>query len=129
MQAAALELVIAAIAAWLAIGALGLLRPRSLIYISRGLFPIGAAIALALGVLAFVAIPLPAPTTVLPLGLPDLPFHLRLDSLSAFFLLLLVPRAPRFRGSPPATFAQARVRRRDLSACSITRFWPRWRWS
>src|SRR5262249_52859074 len=26
---------------------------------------------------------------ILPLGLPDLPFHLRLDSLSAFFLLLL----------------------------------------
>ena len=26
---------------------------------------------------------------VLPLGLPDLPFHLRLDALSAFFLLLL----------------------------------------
>ncbi len=66
-----------------------ILRPRSLIYISRGLFPIGAAIALALGVVAFVAIPLPAQTTVLPLGLPDLPFHLRLDSLSAFFLLLL----------------------------------------
>ena len=30
-----------------------------------------------------------AQTIVLPLGLPDLPFHLRLDSLSAFFLLLL----------------------------------------
>ncbi len=26
---------------------------------------------------------------MLPLGLPDLPFHLRLDALSAFFLLLL----------------------------------------
>jgi formate hydrogenlyase subunit 3/multisubunit Na+/H+ antiporter MnhD subunit len=26
---------------------------------------------------------------VLPLGLPDLPFHLRLDALSAFFLVLL----------------------------------------
>ena len=26
---------------------------------------------------------------MLPLGLPDLPFHLRVDSLSAFFLLLL----------------------------------------
>jgi len=30
-----------------------------------------------------------AQSIVLPLGLPDLPFHLRLDSLSAFFLLLL----------------------------------------
>ena len=26
---------------------------------------------------------------ILPLGLPDLPFHLRLDALSAFFLVLL----------------------------------------
>ena len=31
----------------------------------------------------------PALSLVLPLGLPDLPFHLRLDALSAFFLLLL----------------------------------------
>src|SRR6266404_814852 len=30
-----------------------------------------------------------AQSIVLPLGLPDLPFHLRLDALSAFFLLLL----------------------------------------
>ncbi|HEY5310788.1 MAG TPA: hydrogenase 4 subunit B, partial [Casimicrobiaceae bacterium] len=28
-------------------------------------------------------------TAILPLGLPDLPFHLRLDAMSAFFLLLL----------------------------------------
>ena len=26
---------------------------------------------------------------ILPLGLPQLPFHLRLDSLSAFFLMLI----------------------------------------
>ncbi len=31
----------------------------------------------------------PPQATILPLGLPDLPFHLRLDSLSAFFLFLL----------------------------------------
>src|SRR5690606_2836334 len=30
-----------------------------------------------------------AQTAVLPVGLPDLPFHLRLDSLSAFFLLVI----------------------------------------
>jgi formate hydrogenlyase subunit 3/multisubunit Na+/H+ antiporter MnhD subunit len=30
-----------------------------------------------------------AQTIVLPLGLPDLPFHLRLDALSAFFLFVL----------------------------------------
>lgn len=84
-----LDLVIAAIAAWLAIGVLGLVRPRHLAFIGHLLFPAGAAVALALAVVAFFAIgPLPQ-STVLPLGLPDLPFHLRLDSLSAFFLLLL----------------------------------------
>jgi formate hydrogenlyase subunit 3/multisubunit Na+/H+ antiporter MnhD subunit len=30
-----------------------------------------------------------AETAILPLGLPQLPFHLRLDSLSAFFLMLI----------------------------------------
>ena len=84
-----LGLVIAAIVAWLAIGAAGLLRPRNLAFVSHGLFPAGAAVGLALALVAFFAIgPLPQ-STVLPLGLPDLPFHLRLDSLSAFFLLLL----------------------------------------
>ncbi len=84
-----LHLVMAAIAAWLAIGALGLVRPRHLRFISRGLFPAGAAVALALAVVAGFAIGASPQTSVLPLGLPDLPFHLRLDSLSAFFLLLL----------------------------------------
>jgi len=85
----ALELVIAAIAAWIAIGSLGLVRPRHLTFISHVLFPLGAAVGLALAVVAFFAIgPLPQ-SAVLPLGLPDLPFHLRIDSLSAFFLLLL----------------------------------------
>ena len=44
---------------------------------------------LALAAVAFMAIGSPPQTMVLPLGLPDLPFHLRLDALSAFFLLLL----------------------------------------
>ncbi|NDP42351.1 MAG: hydrogenase 4 subunit B [Aromatoleum sp.] len=89
MPLSLLQLVIAAIAAWLAIGALGLVRPRHLPFISRALFPAGAAVGLALAVVAFLGIgPLPQ-ATVLPIGLPDLPFHLRLDSLSAFFLLLL----------------------------------------
>ena len=89
MTGNALELVIVAIVAWIAIGTLGLVRPRALGFVSHTLFPLGAAVGLALAVVAFFAIgPLPQ-STVLPLGLPDLPFHLRLDSLSAFFLLLL----------------------------------------
>jgi hydrogenase-4 component B len=84
-----LPLVIAAIAAWLAIGACGLVRPRRLKLVSRVLFPLGSAVALALAVVALFAIGAPVQTAVLPLGLPDLPFHLRLDAMSAFFLLLL----------------------------------------
>ncbi len=84
-----LELVVVAVVAWLALGALGLLRPRRLVFVSRVLFPAGAAVGLALAVVAFLAIGAPAQSLVLPLGLPDLPFHLRLDALSAFFLLLL----------------------------------------
>ena len=84
-----LSLVIAAIVTWLAIGALGLVRPRDLRFISHALFPVGAAVALALAIVAGCAIDAPPAAMVLPLGLPDLPFHLRLDALSAVFLLLL----------------------------------------
>jgi len=85
----ALPLVLAAIVAWLAIGALGLVRPRNLIYVGRVLFTIGAVIGLLLAIVALLAMGQVAQTVVLPLGLPDLPFHLRLDALSAFFLFLL----------------------------------------
>ena len=84
-----LAIVVAAILAWLAIGALGLVRPRHLTFVSRVLFPAGAAVGLALAATALVAIGGDPQSTVLPLGLPDLPFHLRLDALSAFFLMLL----------------------------------------
>jgi hydrogenase-4 component B len=89
MSAHSLDLVLAVIASWLAIGALGLARPRELGFVSHVLFPAGALVGLGLAVVAFLAIgPLPQ-STVLPLGLPDLPFHVRVDSLSAFFLTLL----------------------------------------
>ncbi len=85
----ALGLVVAAIVAWLALGLLGLVRPRHLSYISRVLFPAGGAVGLLLAAVAFAAIGAAPQALVLPLGLPDLPFHLRVDALSAFFLLLL----------------------------------------
>lgn len=85
----ALPLIVAAIAAWLAIGALGLVRPRNLIYVGRVLFSAGALVGLIVAGVALFALTEVAQTAVLPLGLPDLPFHLRLDALSAFFLFLL----------------------------------------
>jgi formate hydrogenlyase subunit 3/multisubunit Na+/H+ antiporter MnhD subunit len=64
-------------------------RPRRLAFVSHVLFPLGSAVGLSLAVVGGFAIGALPQSTVLPLGLPDLPFHLRLDSLSAFFLLLL----------------------------------------
>ncbi|HQR11770.1 MAG TPA: hydrogenase 4 subunit B [Casimicrobiaceae bacterium] len=89
MSTEPLALVSAAIVAWLVIGALGLARPRHFNFITRVLFPAGSVVGLGLAAAAFIGLGLPPESAVLPLGLPDLPFHLRLDSLSAFFLLLL----------------------------------------
>jgi hydrogenase-4 component B len=81
--------VLALACAWLSIGALGLLRHDSVAWATRFLYPAGAAVGLALAAAGLLAIFQPAAALVLPLGLPDLPFHTRLDALSAFFLLLL----------------------------------------
>src|SRR5260221_5191801 len=81
--------VLALACAWLAIGALGLLRHDSIGWATRVLYPAGAVAGLALATVALLAIFQPAVALVLPLGLPDLAFHARLDALSALFLLLL----------------------------------------
>ena len=74
---------------WLLIGVVGVFSPRNFILISRVLFPLGAILALVLAILALTAIASGPQVMILPIGLPDLPFHLRLDALSAFFLFLL----------------------------------------
>ncbi len=84
-----LPLTLALIVVWGGIGLAGLIRPRSLGLIRRVLFPLGAAVGAVLALVAVLAMGLPVQTQVLPLGLPDLPFHVRLDALSAFFLLLI----------------------------------------
>ncbi len=89
MEAGPLHATLAAAAAWLVIGAAGLLRPHSLALSSRVLFPAGAVVGLALAALALEGVFSTPRSLVLPLGLPDLPFHARLDALSSFFLLLL----------------------------------------
>lgn len=85
----ALHAVLTLVASWLALGVAGLLSPRSLIWVGRILFPLGALVGVGLAGLAFTAMSLPLQTLVLPIGLPDLPMHLRLDALSAFFLFLI----------------------------------------
>ena len=55
----------------------------------RVLFPLGALAGLCLAAVAVASIALPAEQVVLPIGLPDLPIHLRRDALSNVFLFLL----------------------------------------
>ena len=75
--------------AWIVIGLVGIAFPRNFALISRVLFPLGAVCALVLAVLTLTGIVAGTQAVALPLGLPDLPFHLRLDALSSFFLFLL----------------------------------------
>lgn len=89
MRIDALSLILAAVAAWLLIGSIGLIAWRRLRIVSRVLFPLGAGVGAVLAIAACLAIAAPPGEAILPLGLPDLPFHLRIDALSAFFLVLL----------------------------------------
>jgi formate hydrogenlyase subunit 3/multisubunit Na+/H+ antiporter MnhD subunit len=77
------------LALWGLIGLAGLLRPTSLRYVGRTLFPLGALCGAALAMVAFTSLTAPPERAVLIVGLPDLPMHLRRDALSSLFLLLL----------------------------------------
>jgi formate hydrogenlyase subunit 3/multisubunit Na+/H+ antiporter MnhD subunit len=80
---------LALLALWVLIGAAGLLRPRSLGLVGRTLFPLGALCGVALAVLAAMNLGATAERAILPIGLPDLPMHVRMDPLASLFLLLL----------------------------------------
>ncbi len=75
--------------AWGLIGMAGLLRPRSLAFVARTLFPLGALCGIAIAAVAALHLGGPVERLVLVVGLPDLPMHLRLDALSSVFLVLL----------------------------------------
>ena len=80
---------LALIAFWAFIGLAGLLRPMSLGFVGRTLFPLGAVCGVALAVVAAMSLAMPTERAVLPFGLPDLPVHVRRDALTSLFLLLL----------------------------------------
>ncbi len=75
--------------AWLAIGLLGLVRGRSVLWVGRILFPLGTLAGLTLGFTALAGLGAPTESLTLPLGLAQLAFHIRLDALAWFFLLLI----------------------------------------
>jgi hydrogenase-4 component B len=84
-----IDVCLVVICAWLAIGLAGLAAMHRLSVVRNLLYPAGAAVGLVLAVAAAMALGNAPEVAVLPLGLPELPMHLRLDALSALFLLLL----------------------------------------
>src|ERR1700674_3019367 len=84
-----LTLCLSLLTAWGITGLVGLVRPLSIAFVGRTLFPLGAVFGAALAIVALAGLSHPAEQLVLPIGLPDLPVHLRLDGLSGVFLILL----------------------------------------
>lgn len=78
------------LASWLVIAVLGLVRPASVRFAGRQLFVAGSAVGIGLAVVAGLALADGGSSQLtLLIGLPELPFHLRLDPLAAAFLALL----------------------------------------
>jgi formate hydrogenlyase subunit 3/multisubunit Na+/H+ antiporter MnhD subunit len=89
-SAKGIDLVLWLIGAWLVIGLLGIVALHKFSVVARVLFPLGGLVGLALSITGAQALlNTGADSRILPLGLPQLLFHFRLDSLSAFFLLIL----------------------------------------
>ena len=74
---------------WIGLGVAALGFARRPAVITAIIYPAGACAALALGLTGLWAMNVPPSAAILPAGLPDLPFHVRIDALSGFFLLLL----------------------------------------
>ena len=77
------------LAIWGLTGLAGLLRPANFTFVARILFPIGALAGVALALVAATSVTAVPERVTLAVGLPDLPMHLRRDSLSSAFLFLL----------------------------------------
>ena len=82
-----IDVALGVVTTWLMLGIAGLLL-QSNRFATQYIFPVGAVCSLALA-LAGVGGLSETSVAILPLGLPDLPFHLRMDALSSFFLILL----------------------------------------
>lgn len=81
--------VLLVIAGWLVVESLGLATLRRTRVVAHGLFPLGALFGVLLSVLGVAGVFSAPQEAILPLGLPGLSFHVRLDGLSAYFLAVL----------------------------------------
>ncbi len=84
-----LEIILLVVASWLVLGAAGIVVMKRLAFVSKVLFPIGGVAGVALMVVAASSLFAQSQVAILPVGLPGLAFHLRLDALSAFFLTVI----------------------------------------
>ena len=81
--------VLAVVVAWLAIGLAGLPALRRFRVVTTVLFPAGGVAGAVLALIGVAAAFSGPQVAVLPIGLPGLPFHFRLDALSAWFLTVI----------------------------------------
>src|SRR5690242_4372975 len=86
-QVQPIEAAVSLAVAWVVLGLVALPLGRSARAISLFVFPAGALVSLALALTGVWAMSAGESVAILPAGLPDLPFHVRLDALSGFFLL------------------------------------------
>ncbi|MEQ1630056.1 MAG: hydrogenase 4 subunit B, partial [Gallionella sp.] len=84
MSVMPLDVLIGVVLMWIALGMCALLLRGLPRLITNLIFPLGALVALVLAAQGYAALGAAPQSVVLPLGLPGLPMHLRLDSLSAF---------------------------------------------
>jgi hydrogenase-4 component B len=84
-----LDWMLAVVAGWISIGLVGALALHRFDFVARVLFPLGGTLGLVVAVAAAGALAGTPEAAVLPLGLPGLPFHLRLDGLAALFLAII----------------------------------------
>jgi len=84
-----LDWMLVSVAGWIGIGLAGVLALNRFDVVARVLFPAGGALGLAIAATAAGALAGTPQVAVLPLGLPGLPFHLRLDGLAALFLAII----------------------------------------
>ncbi len=82
-------LTLGTVVAWLVLGLAAIAFRRWPYLLLRGILPLTALAGLGLMVAGGWGMHGAPSALVLPFGLPDLPFHLREDALSGFFLFLL----------------------------------------
>jgi formate hydrogenlyase subunit 3/multisubunit Na+/H+ antiporter MnhD subunit len=87
--ASPIDPILALLTAWGMLGLAGLIRPMSVRFVGRLLFPLSAFCGIALAIVAAMTLSAAPDQRVLVIGLPDLPIHLRRDGLSGAFLFLL----------------------------------------